>query len=85
MYSNNFELRLMQGPHVRCVVSELNIDAIDIVYPMFFHQRLSNTYFYNIRSWNGIRIIAHFDDIETMGFQTVTDWSVNDPYSSVSN
>ena len=32
MYSDNFDLRLMQGPHVRCVVSELNIDATDIVY-----------------------------------------------------
>ena len=72
MYSNNFELRLMQSLHVRGVVSELNIDAVDIVYPRFFHERLSTTYFYNIGSWNGIRIIAHIDEIERMDVQTVT-------------
>ena len=30
-YSTNFELRLMQSLHVRGVVSELNIDTVDIV------------------------------------------------------
>ena len=71
-YSNNFELRLMQSPQVQGVVSEQSIDLIDIVYPRFFHQRLSNTYFYNIGSWNNIRIIAQFDEIEKMDVQTVT-------------
>ena len=82
----------MQSLHVRGVVSELNIDTVDIVYPRFFHERLSTTYFCNIGSWNGIRIIAQIDEIETINVQTVTlellsctDWSVNDPYSGVSN
>ena len=71
-YSNNFELRLMQSPHVRGVVSEQSIDSIDVVYPRFFHQRLSDTFLYNIGSWNDIRIIANLNNIELMDVQTVT-------------
>ena len=71
-FSTNFELRLMQNPHVRGVVLEQVIDSVDVVYPRFFLQRLSETYLYNIGSWNDIRIIAHLDDIELMDVQTVT-------------
>ena len=42
-HSTNFELRLMQSPHVRGVVLEQSIDSIDVVYHRFFHQRLSYT------------------------------------------
>ena len=73
-------------------MSELNIDAVDVVYPKFFYERMSTTYFYIIGSWNGIRIIGHIDEIETMDVHTVTIelylariGSVNDPYSGVSN
>ena len=91
-YSDNFELRLRPRLHVRSVVADLDIDAVDVVYHKFFYERMSTTYFYIIGSWNGIRIIGHIDDIETMDVHTVTMeiylsqiGSVNDPYSSVSN
>ena len=71
-FSTNFELRLMQIPHVRGVVIEHIIDSVDVIYLRFFHQRLSETYLYNIGSWNDIRIIAHLDYIELMDVQTVT-------------
>ena len=90
-YSHNLELRLIQSLHVRGVVSELNIDTVDIVYPRFFHERLSTTYFCNKGSWNGIRIISHIDEIDdgcpnsNNGTLSCMDWSVNDPYYRVSN
>ena len=71
-FSTNFELRLMQIPHVRGVVLEQVIDSVDVVYPRFFLQRLSESYLYYIGSWNDIRIVAHLDDIELMDVQTVT-------------
>ena len=62
----------MQNPHVRGVVLEQVIDSVDVVYPRFFLQRLSESYLYYIGSWNDIRIVAHLDDIELMDVQTVT-------------
>ena len=71
-FSTNFELRLMQNPHVWGVVLEQVIDSVDVVYPRVFLQRLSESFLYYIGSWNDIRIVAHLDDIELMDVQTVT-------------
>ena len=71
-YSTNFELRLMQIPHVRGVVLEQVIDSVDVVYHRFFLQRLSERYLYYIGSWNDIRIVAHLDDIKLMDVKTVS-------------
>ena len=71
-FSTNFELRLMQIPHVRGVVLEQVIDSVDVFYPTFFLQRLSESYLYYIGSWNDIRIISHLDDIKLMDVQTVS-------------
>ena len=55
--------------HVRGVVAEQVIDAVDVVYHRFFYEKRS-TYIYMIELWHGIRIIGHIDEIEMMDIYT---------------
>ena len=68
-YNTNFQLRLMRNPHVRGAVLEQVVDSVDVAYPKHFHQRLGDSFLYNIGLWNEINVIAHLDDIELMDFQ----------------